>query len=142
MIRWEQALLIQARGNCRSQTRRGLARPRQNPNIRDLFNQSHHGETGSQPKALAAAVVAYERNIDRLFLARASRRPLRKPAQAVLPALLCGAEYLPCRPEPPQRLGGVRREPPLICGALLWIGAEYREPTHSMSPCSAHDHGG
>src|SRR3954451_6047315 len=25
MIKWEQALLIQARGNCRSQTRRGLA---------------------------------------------------------------------------------------------------------------------
>ena len=27
--------------------------------IRDLFNQSHHGQTGSQPKALAAAVLAY-----------------------------------------------------------------------------------
>src|SRR4051812_2570589 len=38
----------------------------QNPDIRDLFNQSHHGETGSQPKALAAAVVAYARNIDNL----------------------------------------------------------------------------
>ena len=24
-----------------------------NPDIRDLFNQSHHGETGSQPKTLA-----------------------------------------------------------------------------------------
>jgi len=38
----------------------------QNPEIRDLFNQSHHGETGSQPKALAAAIVAYARNIDNL----------------------------------------------------------------------------
>ncbi|MBO0743052.1 MAG: nitric oxide dioxygenase, partial [Hyphomicrobiaceae bacterium] len=37
-----------------------------NPDIRDLFNQSHHGEIGSQPKALAAAVVAYARNIDNL----------------------------------------------------------------------------
>lgn len=34
--------------------------------IRDLFNQSHHGATGSQPKALAAAILAYARNIDRL----------------------------------------------------------------------------
>src|SRR5919202_1500252 len=38
----------------------------QNPDIRDLFNQSHHGEIGAQPKALAAAVVAYARNIDNL----------------------------------------------------------------------------
>ena len=37
-----------------------------NPDIRDLFNQSHHGESGSQPKALAAAIVAYARNIDNL----------------------------------------------------------------------------
>ena len=34
--------------------------------IRDLFNQSHHGQTGSQPKALAAAVLAYAQNIDNL----------------------------------------------------------------------------
>lgn len=34
--------------------------------IRDLFNQSHHGATGAQPKALAAAVLAYARNIDNL----------------------------------------------------------------------------
>lgn len=38
----------------------------QNPMIRDLFNQSHHGETGSQPKALAASVLAYAQNIDNL----------------------------------------------------------------------------
>ncbi|ACL57118.1 NO-inducible flavohemoprotein [Methylobacterium nodulans] len=38
----------------------------QNADIRDLFNQSHHGETGSQPKALAQAVLAYARNIDNL----------------------------------------------------------------------------
>jgi nitric oxide dioxygenase len=37
-----------------------------NEAIRDLFNQSHHGETGSQPKALAIAVLAYARNIDNL----------------------------------------------------------------------------
>jgi hemoglobin-like flavoprotein len=30
-----------------------------NPEIRDLFNQSHHGESGSQSKALTAAVIAY-----------------------------------------------------------------------------------
>ncbi|MFZ3584217.1 NO-inducible flavohemoprotein [Loktanella sp. DJP18] len=34
--------------------------------IKALFNQTHHGETGSQPKALAGAVLAYARNIDRL----------------------------------------------------------------------------
>ena len=32
--------------------------------IRDLFNQSHHGGSGSQPKALAAAVLAYARHIE------------------------------------------------------------------------------
>jgi nitric oxide dioxygenase len=29
--------------------------------VRALFNQSHHGETGSQSKALTAAVIAYAR---------------------------------------------------------------------------------
>ncbi len=38
------------------------------PEIRDLFNQSHHGETGSQSKALTAAVIAYARNIDNLHV--------------------------------------------------------------------------
>lgn len=38
----------------------------QNPEIRDLFNQSHHGETGSQPRALTAAILAYASNIDNL----------------------------------------------------------------------------
>jgi nitric oxide dioxygenase len=47
-------------------TRRMYERMFQNPDIRDLFNQSHHGETGSQPKALAAAVLAYAQNIDNL----------------------------------------------------------------------------
>src|SRR3954451_2788904 len=47
-------------------TQRMYARMFENPDIRDLFNQSHHGETGSQPKALAAAVIAYARNIDNL----------------------------------------------------------------------------
>jgi nitric oxide dioxygenase len=47
-------------------TRRMYERMFQNAAIRDLFNQSHHGETGSQPKALAAAIVAYARNIDNL----------------------------------------------------------------------------
>lgn len=47
-------------------TRAMYARMFTNPAIRDLFNQSHHGETGSQPKALAAAVLAYASNIDNL----------------------------------------------------------------------------
>lgn len=34
--------------------------------IRDLFNQSHQGVSGSQPRALAAAVLAYAENIDNL----------------------------------------------------------------------------
>src|SRR5215207_9363992 len=44
-------------------TRRMYERMFQNEAIRDLFNQSHHRETGSQPRALAAAIVAYARNI-------------------------------------------------------------------------------
>jgi nitric oxide dioxygenase len=47
-------------------TRRMYDRMFQNAAIRDLFNQSHHGETGSQPKALAMAVLAYAQNIDNL----------------------------------------------------------------------------
>lgn len=47
-------------------TRRMYERMFRNPEIRELFNQSHHGEAGSQPKALAAAVLAYARNIDNL----------------------------------------------------------------------------
>ena len=47
-------------------TRRMYERMFQNEAIRDLFNQSHHRETGSQPRALAAAIVAYARNIDGL----------------------------------------------------------------------------
>jgi len=47
-------------------TRRMYERLFQDPAIRDLFNQSHHGETGSQPKALAGAVLAYSRNIENL----------------------------------------------------------------------------
>lgn len=47
-------------------TRRMYERMFQNAEIRDLFNQSHHGETGSQPKALASAVLAYAQNIDNL----------------------------------------------------------------------------
>ncbi|HEU6440920.1 MAG TPA: NO-inducible flavohemoprotein [Microvirga sp.] len=47
-------------------TRRMYERMFRNEAIRDLFNQSHHGETGSQPKALAMAVLAYAQNIDNL----------------------------------------------------------------------------
>ena len=47
-------------------TRRMYQRMFANEAIRDLFNQSHHGDTGSQPKALASAVLAYAQNIDRL----------------------------------------------------------------------------
>lgn len=42
------------------------ARMFEDPAIRALFNQSHHGETGSQPKALTGAILAYARNIDNL----------------------------------------------------------------------------
>ncbi len=53
----------------------------QNRTIRELFNQSHHGETGSQPHALAAAILAYARNIDRLaVLAPAVERIAQKHA--------------------------------------------------------------
>lgn len=38
----------------------------QNPDIRDLFNQSHHGDAASQPRALTAAILAYAANIDNL----------------------------------------------------------------------------
>jgi len=60
-------------------TRRMYARMFQNAAIRDLFNQSHHGETGSQPKALANAVLAYAQNIDNLgVLAAAVERIAQK----------------------------------------------------------------
>ena len=36
----------------------------ENEAIRALFNASHHGETGSQPRALAGAVLAFARNVD------------------------------------------------------------------------------
>ncbi|MCB4771494.1 NO-inducible flavohemoprotein [Ancylobacter sp. Lp-2] len=42
------------------------ARMFRNPEIRDLFNQSHHGDNGSQPKALAQAILAYAANIENL----------------------------------------------------------------------------
>ncbi len=38
----------------------------ENAEIRDLFNQSHHGAEGSQPKALATAILAYAHNIENL----------------------------------------------------------------------------
>lgn len=47
-------------------THRMYERLFKNAEMRDLFNQSHHGEAGSQPKALAQAVLAYARNIDKL----------------------------------------------------------------------------
>ncbi|WP_262266299.1 NO-inducible flavohemoprotein [Microvirga yunnanensis] len=47
-------------------TKRMYERMFRNEEIRDLFNQSHHGETGSQPKALASAILAYAQNIDNL----------------------------------------------------------------------------
>lgn len=42
------------------------ARMFRNEEIRDLFNQSHHGDSGSQPRALTAAILAYASNIDNL----------------------------------------------------------------------------
>jgi nitric oxide dioxygenase len=59
-----------------------------NPEIRDLFNQSHHGETGSQSKALTAAVIAYGRNIDNLgvLASRVERITQKHVALNILPA--------------------------------------------------------
>ncbi|MDH4980662.1 NO-inducible flavohemoprotein [Hyphomicrobium sp. D-2] len=37
-----------------------------NPEIRDLFNQSHHDGVGAQPRALTGAILAYASNIDNL----------------------------------------------------------------------------
>lgn len=47
-------------------TRRMYERLFENEEIKNLFNQSHHGEEGTQPRALAGAVHAYADNIDRL----------------------------------------------------------------------------
>jgi len=47
-------------------TRRMYERLFLNEEIKALFNQSHHGEEGSQPRALAGAVHAYADHIDRL----------------------------------------------------------------------------
>ncbi|MGE0665820.1 MAG: NO-inducible flavohemoprotein [Sphingomonadales bacterium] len=46
--------------------RRMYERMFKNEMIRDLFNQSHHGEAGAQPRALATAILAYAKNIDQL----------------------------------------------------------------------------
>ena len=49
--------------------------------IRDLFNQSHQGQEGSQPKALASSILAYAENIDNLgALAPAVERIAQKHA--------------------------------------------------------------
>jgi hypothetical protein len=37
-----------------------------NEEIKGMFNQSHHGQEGTQPRSLALAVHAYADNIDRL----------------------------------------------------------------------------
>lgn len=42
------------------------ARMFQDREIRDLFNQSHHGDSGAQPRALTGAILAYANNIDNL----------------------------------------------------------------------------
>ncbi len=45
-------------------TRRMYERMFENEAIRGLFNQSHQGTAGTQPKAVAAAVLAYARHIN------------------------------------------------------------------------------
>lgn len=42
------------------------ARMFRNPEIRDLFNQSHHDADAAQPRALTGAILAYASNIDNL----------------------------------------------------------------------------
>ncbi|UFN47492.1 NO-inducible flavohemoprotein [Roseomonas sp. OT10] len=62
-------------------TRRMYQRMFQDPAIAALFNQSHHGDAGSQPRALADAILAYAQNIDRLeVLAPAVERIAQKHA--------------------------------------------------------------
>ena len=69
-------------------TKRMYERMFRNEEIRDLFNQSHHGETGSQPKALATAVLAYAQNIDNLgALAPAVERIAQKHVGIMLGAI-------------------------------------------------------
>src|SRR3546814_6727800 len=51
----------------------------QNPAIRELFNQSHPGDTGSQPRALTGAILAHASNIANLgALAPAVERAAQK----------------------------------------------------------------
>src|SRR3546814_15243011 len=52
------------------------ARMFRNPTIRDLFNQSHHGDAGSQPKALTAAILAYAATIDHLVALAPAVEPI------------------------------------------------------------------
>jgi nitric oxide dioxygenase len=68
-------------------TRRMYERMFQNEEIRDLFNQSHHGDAGSQPRALANAILAYAKNIEGLAaLAPAVERIAQKHvALSILP---------------------------------------------------------
>ena len=49
----------------------------QNPDIRDLFNQSHHGASDAQPRALTGAILAYASNIENL--SALDRPPLSGP---------------------------------------------------------------
>jgi nitric oxide dioxygenase len=63
-------------------TKRMYERMFQDAEIRDLFNQSHHGESGSQPKALAAVIVAYARNIDNLVSSPPAWSGLRRSMSA------------------------------------------------------------
>jgi nitric oxide dioxygenase len=72
-------------------TRRMYEHLFQDAEIRALFNQSHHGENGAQPKALTAAILAYGRNIDNLaVLAPAVERIAQKHA-----GLMIQAEHYP-----------------------------------------------
>jgi nitric oxide dioxygenase len=61
--------------------RRMYERMFENPAIKDLFNQSHQDTAGSQPKAVAGAILAYANNIERLeVLAPAVERIAQKHA--------------------------------------------------------------
>lgn len=64
----------------------------QDPEIRSLFNQSHHGDSGSQPRALTNAILAYANNIENLAaLAPAVERIAQKHVGLqILP------EHYPC----------------------------------------------
>ena len=55
------------------------ARMFRNPEIRDLFNQSHQGVSDAQPRALTGAILAYAANIENLAAIAPAIERIAKP---------------------------------------------------------------